>query len=102
MIEEHVYVIRIHMPVRANLYNALGYLRYTNKSRVLWVDAICIDQERNEEGGEKSHQPPLMPHIYGQAQRTVAYVGHHATGSGGTWILDGFVKRLLRSIERLR
>ena len=35
--------------VTANLFNALRRLRYTDKSRFLWVDALCIDQSNNEE-----------------------------------------------------
>lgn len=102
MIENHVYVNGVHVPVRGNLYNALRFLRYADKPRVLWVDAICIDQERNEEHSEKSHQLQLMPHIYEQAQSTVAYIGREAVGDGGTHILNGFVKQLLHSIKQLR
>ncbi|KAH8706920.1 heterokaryon incompatibility protein-domain-containing protein, partial [Phaeosphaeriaceae sp. PMI808] len=75
VMENHVYVNGVDVPVHGNLYNALGYLRYAKKPRVLWVDAICIDQSRNEEHGEKSHQLQLMSHIYRQARRTVAYIG---------------------------
>jgi hypothetical protein len=32
-----------------NLHSALCYLRYTEKVRVLWADAICIDQSDLEE-----------------------------------------------------
>jgi hypothetical protein len=67
----------------------------------LWVDAICINQERNEEQGEKSHQLRLMRRIYSQAQRTVAYIGREAVGTGGTHLLDSFVKQLIASIERI-
>jgi hypothetical protein len=102
VIENHVYVNEHPMPVRGNLYNALRYLRYPDQSRILWVDALCIDQARNEKNGEKTHQLPLMSRIYSQAQRTVAYIGVEATDAGGTHILDGFVKQLLRSIEQLR
>jgi len=102
VIKDHVYVNGVSMPVRGNLHNALKYLRYPDRSRIIWADAICIDQERDEEGGEKTHQLPLMSRIYGQAQRTVAYIGREATGNGGTHILNAFVQQLLRSIEKLR
>jgi hypothetical protein len=102
LVERHVYVNGVHVSVRGNLYNALRYLRYADKPRVLWIDAICIDQERNEEDGEKNHQLRLMRRIYGQAQRTIAYIGREVLDENGTQMLDGFVKRLLDSIEQLR
>lgn len=38
----------------------------------LWVDAICINQEDND---EKSMQIPNMMYIYGQATHVVAWLG---------------------------
>lgn len=40
--------------------------------RVLWVDAVCINQEDLE---EKSHQVRLMTQIYTNASRVVAWIG---------------------------
>lgn len=41
------------LPVSSNVYNALYRLRKADTSKVLWVDAICIDQlcikERNQQ-----------------------------------------------------
>jgi len=37
------------MQVTANLYSALQHLRLEAVDRVLWVDAICINQENMEE-----------------------------------------------------
>jgi hypothetical protein len=45
------------MPVTTNLYSTLQSLRYPDKSRLLWIDAICIDQ-RNET--EEITQLPMM------------------------------------------
>ena len=101
-VENCVFVNDVHVIVRRNLYDALRFLRHTKKPRVLWVDAICIDQECNEAHGEKSHQLQLMSRIYRQAQRTVAYVGREAVGSAGTHTLNRFVKGLLYSIRLLQ
>jgi Heterokaryon incompatibility protein (HET) len=30
--------------IKENLWDALYHLRYTDKNRTLWVDALCIDQ----------------------------------------------------------
>src|SRR2546429_478553 len=35
--------------VRKNLYDALYHLRNDKKERVIWVDAICINQNDNDE-----------------------------------------------------
>ncbi|KAK4444394.1 heterokaryon incompatibility protein-domain-containing protein [Podospora aff. communis PSN243] len=50
--------------VGLNLAYALAALR-TNEPRVLWADALCIDQG-NE--GEKAHQVGLMREIYRKAE----------------------------------
>ena len=41
------------LPVTQNLYNALRRLRQTNEKKLLWIDAICINQEDLE---ERNHQ----------------------------------------------
>jgi hypothetical protein len=92
----------IETSVGGNLNNALLALRHADKPRALWVDALCIDQKRNEEDGEKSHQLHLMPRIYQQAQQTVAWFGREAVGAGGTHILAYFVDLLLRIQQRLQ
>ncbi|KAH6669023.1 heterokaryon incompatibility protein-domain-containing protein, partial [Halenospora varia] len=51
---------------------ALQDLRYSFRDRVLWIDAICINQNDNE---EKSQQVPLMNKIYARARRVVIYIG---------------------------
>jgi hypothetical protein len=86
---------------RGNLFNALKYLRHSNRPRVLWVDAICINQKIDESGGEPSQQLPLMRHIYQQSICTVAWFGREAVGDGGTQILASFIKRLLQSKRKL-
>jgi hypothetical protein len=35
------------LPVTANLFYALTYLRLPDQPRTLWVDAICINQDRS-------------------------------------------------------
>lgn len=43
--------------VRENCHNALWHLRYTDAERLLWIDAICIDQDNLQ---ERSKQVRMM------------------------------------------
>ncbi|RAH52185.1 HET domain protein [Aspergillus piperis CBS 112811] len=58
--------------VTRNLYTALIHLRDNQLERILWIDAICINQEDDD---EKSEQIPLMRSIYAQADRVVVWLG---------------------------
>lgn len=61
-----------------NLESALRHLRYGDKPRKLWVDAICINQTDDD---EKSVQVRRMSRIYQSAYRVVAWIGPKADGS---------------------
>ncbi|KAK7539309.1 heterokaryon incompatibility protein-domain-containing protein [Phyllosticta citribraziliensis] len=62
--------------VTPNCMRVLKDLRFSDKPRNLWIDAICIDQEFVE---EKNHQLKLMDKIYKHASRVlicpVPYIG---------------------------
>jgi hypothetical protein len=58
--------------VTANLYSALYHLRSSDEDRILWVDAICIDQTDLRERG---HQVAQMGQIYSRADRVVIWLG---------------------------
>jgi hypothetical protein len=84
----------IEIAVGLNLFIALRTLRYPDKPRVLCVDALCIDQDDDDENGEKNNQVRIMRQIYQQSQRTVAWFGAEERG----YILTGaFVEKLLPS-----
>ena len=40
-----VYICGQKVVVRENLYLALGSLRQPDRERILWIDAICINQD---------------------------------------------------------
>jgi hypothetical protein len=58
--------------VTVNLHSALRHLRYTEQVRILWVDAICINQSDLE---ERSQQVLLMASIYRQARGVLVWLG---------------------------
>jgi hypothetical protein len=60
------------LPVTQNLEVALRYLRRPTSHRVLWIDAICIDQENME---ERSFQVQRMGRIYHAARQVVIWLG---------------------------
>jgi hypothetical protein len=66
------------LPVTQNLHIALQYLRLPDKPRVMWIDALCIDQLNNE---EKGPQVALMGAIYRLADHVVVWLGPEADNS---------------------
>ncbi|KAH8797863.1 heterokaryon incompatibility protein-domain-containing protein [Xylogone sp. PMI_703] len=58
--------------ITKNLECALRYLRYKEFPRVLWVDAICINQNDPD---EKSQQVPMIGEIYSRATKVHAWLG---------------------------
>jgi ankyrin repeat protein len=61
-----------NMTVTKNAYLALQDLRYQEQDRVLWVDAICINQEDKDERGQQVQQ---MGSIYSGAERVIIWLG---------------------------
>lgn len=66
------------LAVTSNLAEALQYLRYEQKSRTLWIDAICVDQQNIEERG---HQVSRMADIYRLASPVVVWLGPESASS---------------------
>lgn len=60
------------LPVTKNLSLALRNLRYPHQDRILWIDAICIDQSNDKERG---HQVLQMASIYKRAEQVVIWLG---------------------------
>jgi hypothetical protein len=55
-----------------NLYSALQYLRFHDRDRYLWIDAICINQADKEEQGCQVQQ---MGKIFGSAEGVLFWLG---------------------------
>ena len=63
--------------ITENLFLALRALRYRDRSRILWADAICINQSDND---EKSHQVKNMGPIYATAATVNVWLGNEDVG----------------------
>ncbi|PGH35754.1 hypothetical protein GX50_01467 [[Emmonsia] crescens] len=66
----------------ANLRTGLKRLRFTDRRRLLWVDAICIDQDNRQ---ERSQQVSLMRDIYRNAQRALIWIGEEKEHTGAAF-----------------
>jgi Heterokaryon incompatibility protein (HET) len=58
--------------VTRNLAEALLYLRYQDKPRIIWIDAICVNQQDLE---ERSSQIKRMADIYSLASQVIVWLG---------------------------
>lgn len=58
--------------VTPSLHAALTALRHRKKPRIVWADAICINQDDDD---DKAYQVPLMGRLYTEATRTVIWLG---------------------------
>lgn len=62
--------------VQPNLWYALDQLRHRHESRIIWVDALCIDQTND---AERSRQVQSMASIYTNAHATLIWLGPTTT-----------------------
>jgi hypothetical protein len=60
------------LPLTANLESALKHLRFTNMSRIIWIDALCINQQNTQ---ERQSQVLLMGQIYGASTGVMIWLG---------------------------
>ncbi|KAK8124009.1 HET-domain-containing protein [Apiospora kogelbergensis] len=60
------------IPVTPNLLDALNCLRLPDCDRLLWIDALCIDQSNNR---EKGHQVGQMRLVYQYAETVLIWLG---------------------------
>jgi hypothetical protein len=58
--------------ITENCESAIRTFRKRWSKRILWIDAICIDQAHV---AERNHQVKLMAEIYSSASQVLAYLG---------------------------
>ncbi|OTB06068.1 hypothetical protein M426DRAFT_319143 [Hypoxylon sp. CI-4A] len=61
-----------NLRIQRNAFDMLNDLRLPDEPRVIWIDAICIDQSNLE---ERALQVSMMNHIYERAKRVVVWLG---------------------------
>lgn len=71
--------------ITVNLEAALRGLRRSFRSRQLWADAICINQDDTD---DKNKQIPEMARIYSQASRVLVWLGEpsNAIRTAVSWV----------------
>jgi hypothetical protein len=83
--------------VTTNLHAALRRLRRENQDRLLWIDALCINQKDNL---EKNHQVSMMKRIFERAEQVVVWLGN-LPGEGNEHIKVVFEKfKFIQTMER--
>lgn len=58
--------------IRENLWDALWHLRNVTETRIIWIDALAINQEDDIERG---HQVQQMKRVYQKCFRVIAWIG---------------------------
>ena len=90
MLHSHKGILKI----TENLALALRSLRFKDRVRYLWVDAVCINQN---DSTEKSRQVAMMSIIYKSARRVICWLGQADESIGDAMET---LKRLAASASR--
>ena len=84
-------------PITSNLLSFLGLVSHTAPGARWWIDALCINQEDNE---EKDQQIWMMANIYEKAQRVIVWLGQADTDSDIAMRLMSRVYMLRHAIQK--
>ena len=99
---------RGQLPITENLSAALFHLRLADRLRVLWVDAVCINQQ---DLVERSHQVTLLRDTFERAENVIVWLGEDTGDANEAFKTlrtidssssDAHVFRLLESVKALR
>jgi hypothetical protein len=69
--------LRQELQTQENLHAVLMRLRAVSFQDWLWIDAVCINQQNDE---EKNQQIPLMRFIFSQAHMVLGWLGEAPEG----------------------
>jgi ankyrin repeat protein len=68
----------MRLRVTPNLKAALKRIRLKNSARSLWIDAVCINQDDNQ---ERNQQVAMMAQIYCKARSVLMWMGEETPGT---------------------
>ncbi|KXJ87708.1 heterokaryon incompatibility protein-domain-containing protein [Microdochium bolleyi] len=79
------------LKIKPNLYDAL--VRFRDRHRVvkIWIDALCINQEDNQ---EKARQIPIMDQIYSVARAVWVWLGNYPQAAQQLEAINSASRRL--------
>ena len=77
-ITEDIWCEGRRLSITTNLMAALRRLRYSERPRVFWIDAICVNQEDLD---ERSEQVRKMAQVFGKAWQVIVWLGEAADDS---------------------
>ena len=83
------------LPVEDNLHDALLVLRDLKPSFPIWIDALCINQQSDN---ERNAQVSMMGDIYSRAAAVYVWLGPHDSSSR---IAVGVMERLRRAFSSI-
>jgi len=89
---------RFKLRVNRNLHTALRYLRLSNKPRLLWINAMCINQE---DLIEQYQQVAMMRDIYRSSANTVIWLGEATAESNDALDLVSKIFEVTLADDRL-
>ncbi|KAK3672431.1 hypothetical protein LTR78_007738 [Recurvomyces mirabilis] len=104
-----ILVNEYYMQVTDNLLAALRYIRRRDQVRILWVDAICMNQHSI---AERNHQVAFMNEIYRTAARVLIWLGegmdvtdeqpslYSVLSDPATWAKQHHINRSFQSATR--
>ncbi|KAH7064195.1 heterokaryon incompatibility protein-domain-containing protein [Paraphoma chrysanthemicola] len=84
-----------HLTVTECLHSALHHLRQPENARMMWIDAICINQDDLE---ERSFQVALMRDIYLRASAVIVWLGPNQEETEAAWET---IQRISRDYEHV-
>lgn len=83
------------LKITRNLFEALKRFRRRRKTRILWADAVCINQS---DLGEREHQVQSMGKVFEQAERVLVWLGLGQDLDPGA--LFHFIRELAKDVPR--
>jgi hypothetical protein len=89
---EQIMLDGMPIEVRENLFAALWHLRSESKTMVLWIDAVCINQEDVVERGA---QVSMMGEIYSHAVQVRVWLGRGSKDTQEAFALAHEISELL-------